>query len=67
MREHFKDQYGEFDKQGFDAFYNNAKVYYNQLASANYEESMKRQATFHRDNIFAPVEKRREGPEYVEF
>lgn len=67
VREHFKDQYGEFDKQGFDAFYNNAKVYYNQLASANYEESMKRQATFHRDNIFAPVEKRREGPEYVEF
>lgn len=67
VREHFKDQYGEFDKQSFDAFYNNAKVYYNALASANYEESMKRQATYHRDNIFAPIEQRRKGPEYISF
>lgn len=67
VREHFKDQYGEFDKTGFDAFYNNAKVYYNSLASANYEESMKRQATYHRDNIFAPIEQRRKGPDFVEF
>ncbi len=66
VREQFKDQYGEFDKVSFDAFYNNAKVYYNALASANYEESMKRQATYHRDNIFTPVEQRRKGPEFVE-
>jgi len=56
VRDHFKDQYGEFDKIQFEAFYNNAKVYYNALASANYDESMKRQATYHRDNIFAPIE-----------
>lgn len=67
VREHFKDQYGEFDKIALEAFYNNAKVYYNALASANYDESMKRQATYHRDNIFAPIEQRRKGPEFVEF
>lgn len=66
VREHFKDQYGEFDKIQFEAFYNNAKVYYNALASANYDESMKRQATYHRDNIFAPIEQRRKGPDFVE-
>ncbi len=67
VKEHFKDQYGEFDKAQFDAFYNNAKVYYNALASANYDESMKRQATYHRDNIFAPIEQRRKDPEFMEF
>lgn len=67
VREHFKDQYGEFDKTQFEAFYNNAKVYYNALASANYDESMKRQVTYHRDNIFAPIEQRRKGPEFMEF
>lgn len=67
VRDHFKDQYGEFDKTQFEAFYNNAKVYYNALASANYDKSMKRQATYHRDNIFAPIEQRRKGPDFVEF
>lgn len=66
-QEQFKNQYGEFDKAKFDAFYNNAKVYYNALASANYDESMKRQATYHRDNISAPIEQRRQGPDYVQF
>lgn len=66
VREQFKDQYGEFDKVAFEAFYNNAKIYYNELASANYDESMKRQATYHRDNIFAPIEQRRKGPDFVE-
>ena len=67
VREHLKGQYGEFDKTQFEAFYNNAKVYYNALASANYDESMKRQATYHRDNIFAPIEQRRKGPDFMEF
>lgn len=66
VREHFKDQYGEFDKTQFDAFYNNAKIYYNALASANYDESMQRQATYHRDNIFTPVEQRKQGPYFTE-
>lgn len=67
VRSQFKDQYGEFDKVGFDAFYNNAKVYYNALASSNYDESMKRQTTYHRDNIFAPIEQRRKEPDFMEF
>lgn len=66
VRDHFKDQYGEFDKISFEAFYNNAKIYYNALASSNYDESMKRQATYHRDNIFAPVEQRKQGPYFTE-
>lgn len=66
VKEQFKDQYGEFDQQAFDSFYNNAKAYYNSLSSANYEESMAKQATFHRDNIFAPVDQRRQGPDFFE-
>ena len=67
VREKFKDQYGEFDKVSFDAFYNNAQVYYNALGSADYNKAMEEQTMFHRDNIFVPLEKRRTGPDFVEF
>ena len=66
IREQFKDQYGEFDKTRFDAFYNNAKIYYNYLSQADYNESIKRQATFHRSNMFVEPEKRRQGPDFIE-
>lgn len=66
IREQFKDQYGEFDQTRFDAFYNNTKVYYNYLAQADFNESMKKQATFHRSNMYAEPEKRRQGPDFIE-
>ena len=66
VREQFKNEYGEFDQASFDAFYNNVKIRYNFLANANYDESMNRQATYHRDNIFAPIEQREKGPKFRE-
>lgn len=66
IREQFKDQYGEFDKTRFDAFYNNVKIYYNYLSQADYNESIKKQATFHRSNMFVEPEKRRQGPDFIE-
>lgn len=66
VRKQFEDQNGEFDKARFDAFYNNAKVYYNYLAQTDYNEAIKRQATFHRDNMYVEPEKRRQGPDFIE-
>lgn len=64
VQEALKDQYGQFDKNQFDQLYNNAQMYYNLLSSADYNKSMKEQATYHRDNIFAPVDQRRTGPDF---
>lgn len=59
-----KDQYGQFDKNQFDQLYNNAQMYYNLLSSADYDKAMQEQVTYHRDNIFAPADQRRTGPDY---
>ena len=67
VKEQFKNQYGQFDQARFDSFYNNDKTYYNVLADAEYNESMKNQMEYHRDNIFVPIEQRREGPDFIEF
>lgn len=67
IRKEFTDeQTGEFNKTEFDTFYNNAKIFYNYLAQADYNESIKRQATFHRSNVYADPEKRRKGPDFFE-
>lgn len=67
VREQFKTSDGEFDKFRFDAWYNNAKVAYNYLAQTDFDTAMEKQATFHRSNMYAPAEKRRQGPEFIEF
>ncbi len=66
VRDQFKDENGNFDKFKFDNFYNNAKVVYNYIANADYEQSMLNQITFHRDNIFVPEQNRSEGPNFIE-
>ena len=66
VRDKFKNQYGEFDEARFDASYNNAKLYYNNLANADYAKSIERQVSYHRDNVFAPIEQRRSGPDFIE-
>ena len=64
VQEALKDQYGQFDKNQFDQLYNNAQMYYNLLSSANYDKAMQEQVTYHRDDIFAPADQRRIGPDY---
>ena len=64
VQEALKDQYGQFDKNQFDQLYNNAQIYYNLLSSANYDKAMQEQVTYHRDDIFAPADQRRTGPDY---
>ena len=64
VQEALKDQYGQFDKNQFDQLYNNAQMYYNLLSSANYDKAMQEQVTYHRDDIFAPADQRRMGPDY---
>ncbi len=67
VKEQFKDKYGQFDDAAFDAFYNNAKVYYNNLAEVDYNKAVLENATYHRDNIFAPEDQKRKGPDFYEF
>ena len=67
VRDHFKDNYGQFDEVRFNTFYNNAKTCYNYLTYTNYDQSLENQVTYHRDNIFAPVEQRQQGPYFVQF
>lgn len=57
---------GTFDKSAFNKAYDVAKLYYNNLANANFEESMKRQTVFHRDNISALQDNQIKGPMYRE-
>lgn len=64
VQEALKDQYGQFDKNQFDQLYNNAQMYYNLLSSDNYDKAMQEQVTYHRDDIFAPADQRRTGPDY---
>lgn len=64
VQEALKDQYGQFDKNQFDQLYNNAQIYYNLLSSTDYDKIMQEQVTYHRDDIFAPTDQRRTGPNY---
>lgn len=64
VQEALKDQYGQFDKTKFDQLYDNAQMYYNLLSTADYDKAMQEQVTYHRDDIFAPADQRRTGPDY---
>ena len=66
VQEALKDQYGQFDQVKFDQLYNGAQMYYNALSADNYDASMYKQITYHRDDIFAPEDKRRVGPDFTE-
>ena len=66
VRKQFHNQYGEFDQASFDSFYNNTKIIYNYLAETKQEEAIKKQATFHRSNMYADPQQRREGPDFIE-
>lgn len=67
VQEQFKNSDGDFDKVAFNKAYDTAKLYYNNLANANFEDSMRRQTVYHRDSIIAPQDAiRMNGPMFKE-
>lgn len=60
----FQDAEGNFDKVKFHEFYTESQAMYNNMADDSYQEDLIKQTTFHRDNIFAPYDQRREGPDF---
>lgn len=66
VQEQFTNSDGDFDKVAFNKAYDTAKLYYNNLANANFEESMKKQTVYHRDSIIAPEGQRMSGPMFRE-
>ena len=66
VQEQFTNSDGDFDKVAFNKAYDLAKSYYNNLANANFEESMKKQTVYHRDSIIAPQGQTMSGPMFKE-
>lgn len=54
---------GKFDEAKFHQAYQVAAETYNMLADETYQEDIIKQASFHRDNIFAEPSQRRKGPD----
>lgn len=67
VQELFKNDSGQFDEVKFNNFYNTASIFYNQMATSDYNKSVEKAAVYHRDNIFAPAEQRKEGPEFTTY
>lgn len=64
IQKSFTDKEGKFNETAFNKAYNSAVYSYNQLASNQYNQDSQNQVIYHRDNIFAPKEKRRQGPDF---
>ena len=67
VQEYFKNSDGDFDKKKFEQAYTTAKSYYNVLSLADFDESMKKQITWHRDSMLGLEGNREKGPRYQEF
>ena len=52
---------GKFDKAKFESFYNVASSRYNDLADSDHHDNILNFTTFHRDNIYVPASRRRQG------
>lgn len=67
VKDKYKNEYGEFDQMKFDSAYQNAKIAYNMLSQIDYNKAVDDVVSYHRDNIFVPIDKRRSGPDYYEY
>lgn len=54
---------GKFNEKDFVDTYQSSLIGYNQMAQEALYKEIDNQITFHRDNIWAPIEKRRSGPD----
>lgn len=64
VQEAFSDENGDFNKELFNKTYDIAASYYNVLSNEDNNKLMQKQFTYHRDDIFAPIEQREQGPQY---
>lgn len=62
----FVDSNGQFDEPAFNKTHQLAQEYFNYLMLDDADNTLEKQITYHRDNIFAPKEQRRQGPEFKE-
>lgn len=62
IQQKFTDNTGKFNETAFQNAYQSAVIGYNQMSQKNFEQSQLK--IFHRDDILAPREMRREGPDF---
>ena len=63
VRETFITETGQFNEKEFEQAYVNAKKIYNIFTNMNEDEEIIKNGNFHRDNIFAPKQTLRHGPD----
>lgn len=64
IRDYFTDEEGKFKEKDFIDTYQSALIGYNNMAQEEFNKVLEEQISFHRDNIWAPLEKRRQGPDF---
>lgn len=64
IQKQFTDNEEKFNEKSFMDAYNNASIAYNIMANENFDKLVKSQVSYHRDDIFAPADQRREGPDF---
>lgn len=64
IQKKFTDDEGKFDNKKFDDAYNKALINYNAMSLEAYNKASIEQVSYHRDNIFAPEDQRRKGPDF---
>lgn len=64
IQKQFTGEDGKFNDKAFDQVYNKAVSDYNIMATEAYGKENDDFITYHRNDIFAPKEKRRQGPEF---
>lgn len=62
IQKKFTDDDGKFNEKSFNDYYNTALINYNKMAEDAYNNDI--EVSFHRDNIWAPKEDRRTGPDF---
>ena len=66
VQEQFKTHDDKFDRAAFDKAYDIAKLYYNNLADADFEKAMENQLSYHHDNINNIEKERPDTPLFKE-
>lgn len=64
IQKKFTDDEGKFDNKKFNDEYNKALINYNAMSLEAYNKASIAQVSYHRDNIFAPEDQRRKGPDF---
>lgn len=63
VQQNFTKDDGTFDDSKFHNYYLGVQTLYNNFSQEQANEDILKQVSYHRDNIFAPQDQRRQGPE----